>query len=55
MEERGAGGKRKGRERERAIHRSHRAFYDLALEVMQHHCCHILLVKIVTKVEGKEA
>lgn len=43
---------RQGRERERAIHRSHRAFYDLALEVMQHHCCHILLVKIVTKVGG---
>lgn len=53
MKERGVAGGRE--ERERAIHRSHRAFYELALEVMQHHCCHILLVKTVTKVEWEEA
>ena len=42
--------RKKEREREREPNRSHIAFYDLALKVTQHHCCHILLVKVITKV-----
>ena len=38
------------RERERAAAGSSFIFYDLALEVMQHHFQHVLLVKVVTMI-----